>query len=96
MRTFSRMSRVPLIAVAFGIGPLASAVQADPMYQVTNLGDISPYGLNSSGQVLAWYGGVSNNYNPFIYNSYGPNAGQQIPIPLAGATALNDNGTVSG
>lgn len=98
MRVASRICYVLGLALFFGIGSNASAVRADALYQVTNLGSNLVYGLSASGQVLEAY--YASNQSPIgtplLYSSYGPNAGQQNPIPLQSAMAMSANGTVSG
>jgi hypothetical protein len=76
-------------------GALIPSASASPLYQVTKLGAIGAFGLDSSGRVLGGYT-TSTREIPFVYNSYGPSAGQQIPIPLDGAVAMSGNGMVSG
>jgi probable HAF family extracellular repeat protein len=88
------MTLLPLIALVFEIGPLAQVVHADPLYHVTDLGAIWVSGLTNSGQALG-SASIGGN-NPFLYYSYGPNAGQEIPIPLGAASAVSDNGLVAG
>jgi probable HAF family extracellular repeat protein len=87
------------VVVFLAIGPIAPDVCADAIYQVTNLGENQIVGLTGSGQVVETYNGPPYAYNvatPLLYSSYGPSAGQQTVLPLAGATAVSANGTVSG
>jgi probable HAF family extracellular repeat protein len=97
MRIGSRMCCGLAIALACGLGPLSLTARGDGIYQVTNLGWTTVYGLTSAGQVLEsyWVPGT-NSAVPIVYSSYGASAGQQNPIPLTGVSAISANGTVSG
>ena len=95
----ARRLRLLLVgALALAFGPLSLPGTASELYQVTNLGNLQVYGLDSSGQVLAVNTATSSSpqSTPFVYNSYGPSGGQEIRIPMVGATAMSANGTVSG
>src|SRR4051794_41730559 len=79
-----------------------SRADADPLYNVTDLGRTLPVGINSSGQVIGYrltdFRGDSQL--PILYNSSGPDAGRKIPLgdPNSSSTvsALNDSGQVVG
>src|SRR3954467_1169035 len=96
------------MACAFRFGAAAVAVlvlagsraDADPLYNVTDLGRTLPVGINSSGQVIGYrvkdfYG---NSQIPILYNTSGPDAGKRIPLGdpagYADVQALNDSGQV--
>src|SRR3954454_9512817 len=97
-------------AGAFPIGAAAVAVlvlagsraDADPLYNVTDLGRTLPVGINASGQVIGYrlrnFSGDSRI--PILYNSSGPDSGRRIalgdPAGSSSVTALNDSGQVVG
>jgi probable HAF family extracellular repeat protein len=89
---------VKLAAALLVLG--ASRAQADPMYTVTNLGQVGvtgPYSLNDSGEVV---GNLANG-NPFLYQSSGAAAGTFTNLSAAmGANTtlvgINDSGQIIG
>lgn len=98
MRPVPQDSRAILIVLAIAMMPMARAVRADALYQTTDLGAVWSLGLNNSGQVLSPLSSLHDSpvgWSVVVYNSYGPNAGQQITLPL-GTGATNDSGIVAG
>ncbi len=95
-----RFDSSPFLALAAVLVLGASRAQADPMYTVTNLGQLQlpgTYSLNDSGEVV---GNLANG-TPILYQSTGPAAGTFTNLSAAvGAkttlTGINDSGQIIG
>jgi probable HAF family extracellular repeat protein len=93
--------------MALALLTAASPALADPLYNVTDLGNVSGYGLNDAGQVVGatpWGYGTAAGPDPggFLYDSYGPNAGTMYefnnysPIAISASSQMLGTTVVAG
>ena len=97
-----RFDRALSLVLAAVLVLAARSAQADPLYTITDLGQVNASALNNAGEVIG--NGITTNgsySDPFVYQSYGPAAGTMTDLssalgPSAIPLQINDSGQIAG